>query len=759
MSEDGSTTAIGSVSGTRFSRFASVILDSAIDKTLDYGIPDQLLPILHAGSRVEIPLRGKLVRGTILELKDQPGFPKVSPIKGPVPNAPVLPPDLLKLAVWMAKYYCAPLSRVLNSILPGAVRKETGHKQQYFVMRKKSREEIANYLRENRGKSPVQERVLDAMIGVTKGILLTELMELADVSRSPIDTLAKQGWIDLDIVRIDRSPLVDEVYFKSPPKKLGPEQELAHEKITGSLRENRFETHLLFGITGSGKTEVYLQAIDFALKQGKGSIILVPEISLTPQTIERFRARFDDGIAILHHRLSTGERFDEWHRIQRGEAQIVIGARSAIFSPLKNLGLIIVDEEHEGSYKQTDESPCYHARDLAVMRGHITNSTVILGSATPSLESYHNALEGKYNLTTLPSRADSASRPLIKIVDMNRECDKVKRNTPFSELLLDAIQKRYPIGEKSILFLNRRGYHTTHLCTGCGEPIKCTDCDCALTYHKNDHTLACHLCGYQISPPPQICPHCGSRETLRYKGYGTEQIEKAIHAIFPDIRTLRMDADTTKHKGSHQKILRDFRTGKGDVLIGTQMIAKGLHFPDVTLVGVINADPALNIPDFRASETSFQLITQVAGRSGRGVLPGEVIIQTRMPQNPTILLASEENYLSFAQGELEVRKMFDYPPYSRMAKVTFVGKSEGDLLEGANRFRAALVGILSSHYEIHPILPGGYAKIKGMYRFNLLIKGPKAQAMSSAIDRAIHEVPLGSGIRLGVNIDPLSTYF
>ena len=740
-------------------KFASVILDLSIDKTLDYEIPDDMAPIARPGVRVEVPIRGRLQSGYIFEVKKEPGFPKVKPIARMLSREELITPDLFRLAIWMARYYCSPIHKVLKSIIPSSVRKETKEKQQLFVMRAKTKDELQNVCRDLREKSPGQANILDAMLQVKKGILLSELLEESGSSRSPVDTLVKKGCLKIDIVRVDRSPLMNEEYFKTKPKKLNGDQQAAYDKIRHSLDNSKFETHLLHGITGSGKTEVYLQAIDRALAAGKGSIMLVPEISLTAQTIERFRSRFEGHIAVLHHRLSHGERYDEWNRIHQGKAQIVIGARSAIFSPVQNLGLIIVDEEHESSYKQSDEAPCYHARDVAVMRGNMTQSSVILGSATPSLESYTNAKNGKYTLSVLRTRAEASQIPRVTIVDMKREYQKAKGYTNFSGPLLDGIKKRYELGEQTILFLNRRGYHTTLLCQGCGEPVKCNHCDVALTFHRGANILSCHLCGYSVSPPPKECPSCKCAEPMKFRGTGTELVEKSLHAIFPEVRTIRVDADTTRHKGSHQRLLRDFGSGKADVLIGTQMIAKGLHFPQVTLVGVLNSDASLNIPDFRSSETVFQLITQVSGRAGRGALEGEVVIQTCMSENSTIQHASRQDFESFYEEEIAVRELFRYPPLNSMAKIALSGTNERQVEALANEVRNAIAGHLSRDYELHPVVPAGYAKVKDRYRFQFLIRGPSVQQISQAIEKVQPRRMISKTVRLHIDINPMSTYF
>lgn len=744
---------------SQYSKYASVILDLSLDKALDYGIPENLEAQVKRGKRVEVPLKGFLRKGYIYEIKESPSYPKVQPIAKILTEDEVITDELFELAIWISRYYCAPLSQVLKVMLPSSVRKEIKPKQQLFVMRAKTREELKTICENLRSKSPAQASVLDVLLNVQKGVLLTELLEQTLGSKSPVDSLVKKGYLSVDIVRVDRSPLTNEEYFRSKPKVLSEEQEKALGNICLSLKANRFEAHLLFGITGSGKTEIYLQAIDQALKLGKGAIVLVPEISLTPQTIERFRARFDEKIAILHHRLSDGERFDEWNNIRQGKAKIVIGARSAIFSPVKNLGIIIVDEEHEQSYKQNEEAPCYHARDVAVMRASKAKAVVVLGSATPSLESYQNAKLGKYTLNLLHFRPSSAHRPKVQIVDMKTEFEKAKGFTNFSESLLIGIEKRCQLGEQTILFLNRRGYHTTFFCQECRTSISCDHCDRALTYHQETHALSCHLCGFTLSPPPKECPKCRNCEPMKYRGVGTELLEKSLHAVFPSIRTIRIDADTTRHKGSHQKLLREFGTGKANVLIGTQMIAKGLHFPEVTLVGIISCDATLNIPDFRSAETAFQLITQVAGRAGRGSLPGEVILQTCMPENSTLRHAANQDYLSFYQEEIVSREEFLFPPFTNLVKVQFSGKSEKETLGFAEKFRGALMRFLDNNYILHPVVSSGHAKIKDKFRFQILIRGPNVYPINHALQSLKQTLPFPANIKVLWDINPSSTFF
>lgn len=741
-----------------FPSYASVVLDLSLDRPLDYGIPMDQIARISPGVRVEVPLRGKLYPGFVVAIKNQPDFTPAKAVSKILSEEPLISKELMQLAFWMARYYCAPLQDIFKILMPPGVRQSMAAKEQLFVARAKSREELKNQCIALRAKCPSQATILDVLLNVTKGILLTELLEKSQGSRSSVDALARKGLILLETVKIDRSPLVDVEYFQTKPKELNAEQRAALEKIDTTLRTDRFDTHLLFGITGSGKTEVYLQAIEKALHMNKGAIMLVPEISLTAQTIERFKSRFQEKIAILHHRLSQGERNDEWHQIHQGKAKIVIGARSAIFSPVVNLGLIIVDEEHEQSYKQHEGSPCYQARDVAVMRGKIAQAAVILGSATPSLESYYNAQNGKYILSMLHQRANVAKLPRITLVDMKKEFEKKKGFTSFSDILLSGIKTRQERGEQSILFLNRRGYHTTLLCQECQHTIRCNHCDVALTFHFREDQLACHLCGFHLAPPTS-CPACKKGKTLKFKGVGTEQIERSLHAILPGIRTLRIDADTTKHKGSHQKLLRDFGTGKADLLIGTQMIAKGLHFPLVTLVGVLNGDAGLTIPDFRASETTFQLITQVSGRSGRGATEGEVIIQTSMPENSTIQHAARQDYPSFYDEEIAIREMFHYPPFTRMAKITFSGAEASAVMQAAESIRTKCIQHLPPECEIMPVVPAGYAKVKDRFRYQFLMKAKVFSGLHAILSAIEKGSCLPRQIKISIDIDPSSTFF
>ncbi len=731
--------------------FASVLVDQAVDKSLDYVIPQEFQDKIMIGMRVLVPLRNRLCKATVIATKQKTDIKQIKSIHSLLEDS-LISKDLLKLAHWMSHYYATSLHQVLKVIFPSKLRNETVSKKQRLLKPLVSKEKLQSLCAELRLEAPAQALILEQLLLYPKGIFLSELKEKISLSQSALKQLEKKNLLSCELVILDQTFLLDLEFFKSKAKKLTDEQTLALKKIQKSIRENVFETHLVYGVTGSGKTEIFLQAIDEVLKKGQGVIYLVPEISLTSQTIERLKSRFSQNIAVLHHRLSQGQRYEAWQQIQQGHIKIVLGARSAVFSPVPNLGLIIVDEEHEGAYKQTDEAPRYHARDIAVMRGKLCQCPVILASASPSLESFHNAKEGKYILSCLSKRIEEAKLPKVNIVNML--LDKNKKGSLFSDLLLEAIKKRISVGEQTLLFLNRRGYRTSSLCPMCSHVLECPHCDLTLTYHRGAGILACHLCDYRIDPPRE-CPKCRHPE-MKFKGAGTEMVERALHAIFPEVRTLRLDADSTKHKGSFEKIFKQFRSGKADVLIGTQMIAKGLHFPMVTLVGILNTDGSLHVPDFRASETVFQLLLQVAGRSGRSGLSGEVIIQTHLPDHPVISLAAKQDYEAFYQLEMESRQLFDYPPFSHLVKLVFSGDDEQKVEKEATKFKEALLQKLPATVAIHPVVPCGYAKIKNVYRFQCLIKGKAVGPILKVLKELDHEID--PTLRMSIDVDPISTY-
>jgi primosomal protein N' (replication factor Y) len=512
---------------------------------------------------------------------------------------------------------------------------------------------------------------------------------------------------------------------------------------------------LLYGVTGSGKTEVYLQAIAHVLARGRGAIVLVPEIALTPQTVQRFAGRFGGRIAVLHSALSDGERHDEWQRIRKGEARVVIGPRSALFAPVERLGLIVVDEEHEPSYKQ-DETPRYHARDAAVMRAHLEPCAVLLGSATPSLESWRNVARGKYALARLPRRADNAAMPLVHVVDMRREMARTGHVQVFSQFLIDAVRGRLERGEQTMLFLNRRGYATSLVCPACGFVATCAACNVAFTYHRVDDCLRCHICGAWQRPAPD-CPACHDPR-FRFAGFGTQRIEQMVAKCFPRARVARLDADATARRLSHDDILGAFRTGRTDILIGTQMIAKGLHFPNVTLVGIVLADSSLHLPDFRAGERTFQLLAQVAGRTGRGATPGEVVVQTYTPEHPAVTAARTEDFEAFAQGEMPVRAEMGYPPFAHLACLTLRGADEQRTAFTAETIARALRAEAPSWkgLQVSEACAAPLAKARGEYRYQVILRAPAAAALRGAVVRVLQVNRPPREVALAVDLDAVN---
>ena len=511
-----------------------------------------------------------------------------------------------------------------------------------------------------------QIMVIDYFISNPKPIERQKILSLLGISSSVIKSLVDKGILYESMQEVYRDPYQDRIFEHTEPLQLTEEQSVAIKPILQTIEEKRHDVFLLYGITGSGKTEVYMQSIQKVLEEGREGIVLVPEISLTPQMVNRFKGRFGDEVAVLHSGLSIGEKYDEWRKIQRKEVRVAVGARSAIFAPFENLGIIIIDEEHETSYKQED-NPRYHARDVAIERARTHNCPVILGSATPSLETFARAKKGVYQLLTLSKRMNDQSLPTVDIVDMREELREGNR-TMFSRVLYDKLQDRLMKKEQTVLFLNKRGHSSFVMCRDCGYVIQCPNCDISLTYHRYQQQMKCHYCGYE-AVVPTICPECTS-EHIRYFGTGTQKVEEELGKIFPEARVIRMDVDTTSRKGSHEKLLTAFEEGKADILLGTQMIAKGLDFPNITLVGVLSADTMLHLPDFRSSEKTFQLLTQVSGRAGRHELAGEVVIQTYSPEHYSIELASQQDFDQFYQKEMMIRKIHQYPPFYYLALIT-----------------------------------------------------------------------------------------
>jgi primosomal protein N' (replication factor Y) (superfamily II helicase) len=548
-----------------------------------------------------------------------------------------------------------------------------------------------------------------------------------------------------------RKTHAEKIYEQSYDLKLTLQQKDALSPILEDLERARHNTYLLFGITASGKTELYIQAINLALKQGKSSIVLVPEISLTPQTTERFKSRFGDQVSVIHSRLSEGTRFGEWQRANEGKARVVIGPRSALFSPVKNLGLIIIDEEHETSYKQED-APRYHARDVAIRRAGFSDAIVVLGSATPSMEAYYNTKTGKYKLIRLTERILKRQLPKVKIVDMRRELARRKKVAAFSFVLQDELSKTIEKKKQAILFLNRRGFSTHMDCKKCGFVMECKRCKSVLVYHSDLRKLVCHYCNKKFDAPT-ICPSCKS-SYIKFFGLGTQKVESELHLLFPSARISRMDTDATSKRGSHERILEDFKNGAIDILVGTQMVAKGLDFPQVTLVGVVSADTSLNLPDFRASERTFDLLTQVAGRAGRGDEASEVIIQTYAPTHYSIVCASRHDYEGFYEKEIVSRRFLGFPPYNRLIKFTFRSNKEEKTEKAASELVSRLK-MLKGFKVIGPV-PSPMVKIRGQFRWNVFIRFKPDKDFSLQLRGIVAEFKKGRGAFMVVDVDPMS---
>jgi len=737
--------------------YVRVIIDRAIHRELDYAVPESLMDRIGVGSRVRVPFREKSALATVVALTQQSEAKRIRPIEAVVGEAPTLSERLLELGRWIGAYYCCPTETVMRSLLPQVIRRaEIGWKKQLFVQpgRKTDREELEKLRR----RAPRQAELLEAILRLEAPIRASHLLRQTSLDNQTLRALVKRGLAELRQEAVVRDPHADEQFIATSNLILNQEQTQALKEILQALDSpENSRPILLHGVTGSGKTEIYLQAIRAALDRGQTAIVLVPEISLTPQTVERFKGRFadvQDAVAVLHSHLSEGERHDEWHKIHSGRARIVIGARSAIFAPLRNLGLIIVDEEHETTYKQ-EEAPRYHARDVAIVRAKIEKCVAVLGSATPSLESYHNAAIEKYRLVALTQRIDEKQMPLMRVVDLRQERRKDKTATVLSEKLRTAIADRLEKREQTILFLNRRGFSTSLLCSNCGEARDCPNCSVALTFHRYPAVagrLSCHLCGHTAAVPKK-CPACG-KDALIYAGFGTEKVESTVSQIFPEATVRRMDADSMTRKEAYRETLRNFRTGKIDILVGTQMIAKGLHFPNVTLVGIINADLALHLPDFRAGERTFQLLTQVAGRAGRGETSGEVFVQTYTPFSPSIQFARHHDFTGYFQQELEFRERCDFPPFKHAILITVRSAHEGRAKLSAETLRRRLKEALPEEFILGEATPAPLEKLQGQFRFHILIRGEAIMRLSRLVRETVDRLPFPEDVAVTIDVDP-----
>ncbi len=741
--------------------FVRVQLEGSAAIELDYSVPADFHGEVSVGSRVQVPLQKQRVPAVVMAILDSsPHAARLRPIHSLIGARPMFTPALVKLAHWISEYYATPVQGVLRTMLPQQVRDKPGTfimDSQFQVVRKPDLETLEKL----RKRAPMQARLLEKLISIGGNGTLSDLRRDFPRAAQLVSPLIEAGWLTRAAVRVERDPFENEQFLPTQALTLTEEQTNCMAVLNAALdAPDAAKPILLHGVTGSGKTEVYLQSIARVLEAQKTALVLVPEISLTPQTIERFKARFSERkerIAVLHSHLSDGERHDEWFKIHEGRADIVIGARSAIFAPLENIGIIIVDEEHEPSYKQ-EETPRYHARDLAVVRGKLETCVVVLGSATPSLESFENTQTGKYTLTTMRSRTDGKSLPLIRVVDLRLERRKgtgvaAKDSGILSVRLRTAITSRLEKREQTILFLNRRGFNTSLTCTACGEAVVCHECSVPMTLHKKDNRLVCHICGAQRVPPKK-CPACGD-PSIKFAGFGTERAEALVREVFPHARIARVDTDTMQRKNQLRDTLRDFRAQKLDILIGTQMIAKGLDFPNVTLVGVLNADLALNLPDFRAAERTFQLLVQVAGRSGRGEIKGEVFIQTFTPHSPAIQFARQNDYDGYAAQEIEHRQAFQYPPFTHVVLITCRGAHQSRTEFALQTLARRLKTDLPPGTVMGEPMPSPLEKAHGQYRFQLLLRAAKIRPLSRHILKIARQTEMPQGVTLVWDVDPM----
>ena len=745
---------------------ARVTLDVAVRREFDYLVPEELERSVHEGTRVKVPFGPREVMGVVTAVLDESPHGNLREIIKMVGGQALVTPPILRLVRWIADYYCCAPEIAMKAVLPDAVRKEE----------EGWRERLCVRALPQHGEPPKltkRQEDLWTIVEEWRELPLQELVRLAGTTSATIRKLEDKGLVSIAPQISERDPYAKEHILPTQPLELNAQQATALESIVDSMErlakrdddeakpvgDNVF---LLHGVTGSGKTEVYLQAIAYALGQGKGAIVLVPEISLTPQTVERFKARFSQGpqqtlVAVLHSHLSAGERHDEWHKIRQGRARIVIGARSAVFAPVEPLGLVIVDEEHEHSYKQ-EESPRYNARDLAVVRGQQEGAAVVLGSATPCMESYHNVQRKKYGLLSLTERVDNIQMPIVRVIDMRSAARKEKGAGIFSPQLREAILQRLEKNEQVMLFLNRRGWSSSLQCPECGFVAECPNCSVSLTYHRAAQQLMCHICGH-IETAPKKCPEtkCGN-VAIRFSGLGTEKVEAALEKGFPSARVKRMDSDTLKRKEDYRRILGDFRTGKIDILVGTQMIAKGLHFPNVTLVGIIHADLSLHIPDFRAGERTFQLLTQVAGRAGRGEVEGEVYVQSFTPFHPAIQYARRHDYVGFYEQEIEFRQQLNYPPVGRVALLTLRGRSEDRVKFVADHLRREMDTVAKELGEVVVAgpAPAPLLRAENFYRYQIMLRTSRMPQLSRKLSALWETFQIPEDLRLVIDIDPMS---
>ena len=706
---------------------AEVIINSSakkLNRTFDYNIPKELENLIFIGSKVLVPFGRlkSLEEAHVVKIKESSEFE----IKDIVKVETGLTDKQIEIANWIAKRYFCNVSECIKLMqTPGTrtknITKRIKDKKINVVYLKKNYDEINFDIQNGKIKSEKQIKILN-FVKDNEGCTVPEIEDFTECSRAIVNTLIKNKYLELVEKKIERNPLNSKNVNVTQKLKLTDEQQNAFNAVSKEIDNSGYKQFLLYGVTGSGKTEVYLQLIDKVINKNKSAIVLVPEISLTPQMLNRFMSRFGkEKIAVLHSKLSIGERHDEWEKIKEGKAQIVIGARSAIFAPVKNLGIIIIDEEHDSSYK-SEASPKYNAKEVAKKIAEEMKIPLLLGSATPDLTTFYNAKETKkIELLELTKRANKSNLPNVEIVDLKQELANGNRSM-LSFDLYQAIEQNLKDKLQTILFLNRRGYSTFIMCRNCGYTVKCKNCNISMTYHSYENKLKCHYCGYE-EKLLKTCPECGS-DKIRYFGTGTQKLEQEIHKQFPYAKTIRMDVDTVTKKNSHEEILNKFKNEDIDILIGTQMVVKGHHFPKVTLVGVIAADSSLNIDDYRATERTFQILTQVAGRAGRENLPGKVIIQSYNPENFSIQDAQKQNYEEFYQTEIALRKQLKYPPFCDIIVIGFNSINEEELKKvSSTAYKFAINNLNQEEFKVFKPMPSPIDKIQNKYRWRIIIKG------------------------------------
>jgi len=733
--------------------FCQVALDRPMRCEFTYAVPLELAPHVAPGMRVAVPFAGRravaMVVGISASTEVAPD--KLKPVHDLLDGEPIVDAELLELTRWMASYYACSWGEALAAVLPAALKRERTARATIFARAARAVAEAE--LAELAERHPKQHRLLRTLLEASGPLERVELLRRTNLSASPLESLVARGWVALE--RRERG--VDLLLAPGGPERPRPEhltdeQEGALARLLPPLEERRYATFLLRGVTGSGKTEVYLRLIEEALRRGRGAIVLVPEIALTPQTVSWFRSRFES-VAVLHSRMTDGQRHDMWKQVRAGDARVVVGARSAVFAPVRDLGVIVVDEEHEPSFKQSS-TPRYHARDVAVMRARRAGALCVLGSATPSLESWANVERGRYQRIDLLRRVHGGSPPPIQVIDMRAELAETKSTALFSRRLHELLGETLQRKEQAILFLNRRGFSPVLWCQSCRAVVTCGACAVPMNYHKQHGRLVCHTCCEEILPP-QACPACTS-PALRYLGSGSERVEDTLRKLFPAARVGRMDSDTMLRREDYEERLGAFGRGELDVLVGTQMIAKGLDFPRVTLVGVVAADSTLHLPDFRAAERTFQLLSQVAGRAGRSDLGGRTIVQTYVPTHPAIVHAAAQDYEAFAASEGAARAELGYPPYGRLVRVVIEDRDEVRARDAAEALGAALAERFSSQgVSVLGPAPAPLSKVRERFRLHLLLKA--AEGVSLAAPRAllIEAAARAKNPRIAVDVDPI----